>query len=246
MLKIDKYLTANTLKNISIISMFFDHFVAVFISHGTLMGIILRTPGRIAAPIMCYFIAEGYHYTSNLKKYIYRLLVFAVISHLPYNLLFGYTFFQATSIIWGLAMGLIALAAVKSNKLNTITKLAVLGACSALSIIANWNYVAVLWIVVFGIFQGNFKRQILSFIAVGIIFHLIPTYLNFGPVHEGYPHWYQLGIFLVIPLLAMYNGKLGKKTKFTSWFFYAFYPGHLILLYLLNKYTSLSELFKGL
>lgn len=243
MLKNYKYLTANTLKIISIIAMFFDHFVTVFISHDTIMGLMLRTPGRIAAPIMCYFIAEGYHYTSNLKKYIYRLLVFAVISHFAYNLLFGYTFFQATSIIWGLAMGLIALAAVKSDKLNIMAKLVVLGACCALSITANWNYVAVLWIVGFGLFQGDFKKQIASFIVLGIVFHLIPTYLNFGPVHEVYPHWYQIGIFLAIPLLAMYNGKLGKKTKFMSWFFYVFYPGHLILLYLLNKYTSLSALF---
>lgn len=243
MFKIDKYLTANTLKIISIIAMFFDHFVAVFMSHDTIMGLILRTPGRIAAPIICYFIAEGYHYTSNLKKYIYRLLVFAVISHLPYNLLFGYTFFQATSIIWGLAMGLIALAAVKSDKLNIIVKLIVLGACCALSITANWNYAAVLWVVGFGLFQGDFKKQIVSFIVLGIIFHLIPTYVYYGLNHKVYPHWYQIGIFLAIPLLAMYNGKLGKKTKFMSWFFYVFYPAHMFLLFLLNKYTSLSTLF---
>lgn len=246
MFKIDKCLTANTLKIIAIIAMFFDHFVTVFISHNMLIGMILRTPGRIAAPIMCYFIAEGYHYTSNLKKYIYRLLVFAAISHLPYNILFGYTFFQATSIIWGLAMGLIALAAVKSDKLNIIAKLAVLGASCALSITANWNYVAVLWIVVFGLLHGDFKSQMFGLVAVGILFHLIPTYFNYGPGHEGYPHWYQLGIFLAIPLLALYNGKLGKKTKFMSWFFYIFYPGHLILLYLLNKYTAISTLFRWL
>ena len=51
-------LTANSLKIIAIVAMFFDHFVAVFISHDTLIGILLRSPGRIAAPIMCYFIAE--------------------------------------------------------------------------------------------------------------------------------------------------------------------------------------------
>lgn len=236
-------LTANELKIIAIAAMFFDHFCAVFLDHGTIIGLVSRTPGRIAAPIFCYFIAEGYYYTSNREKYISRLLIFAAVSHLPYNLAFGYSFFQATSIIWGLAMGLIALGAVKSDKLPLWVKPIVVAACCALAATANWNYIAVLWIVAFGLFRGNFQKQILAFGTVGIVFHLIPTYLNFGPTHEGYPHWYQLGIFFAIPLLALYKGKLGKKSKTMSWFFYAFYPGHLLLIYLLYRFTSLSTIF---
>lgn len=245
--KINCSLTANKLKIIAITAMFFDHFFAIFLAHDTIIGLASRTPGRIVAPIICYFIAEGYHYTSNRKKYILRLLVFAVISHLPYNLLFGYTlfgFFQATSVIWSLAMGLIALTAVKSDKLPFVVKPIVVAACCALAVTANWNFVAVLWVVAFGLFHGNFKKQILAFCVVGIIFHLIPTYLRFGPIHEGYPHWYQLGIFLAIPLLALYNGKLGKKSKTMSWFFYVFYPAHLLLIYFLDRFTSLSTLFR--
>lgn len=242
--KINYSLTANELKIIAIAAMFFDHFCAVFLDHGTIIGLVSRTPGRIAAPIFCYFVSEGYHYTSNREKYISRLLIFAAISHLPYNLAFGFTFFQATSIIWGLAMGLVALAAVKSDKLPLLVKPVVVAACCALAVTANWNYVAVLWIVAFGLFHGNFKKQILAFCAIGIVFHLIPIYLNFGSMHDGYPHWwYQIGIFLAIPLLALYSGKLGKKSKTMSWFFYVFYPGHLLLIYLLDRFTSLSTLF---
>jgi accessory gene regulator protein AgrB len=242
--KINYSLTANELKIIAIVAMYFDHFCAVFLDHGTIIGFVSRTPGRIAAPIFCYFISEGYHYTSNREKYISRLLIFAAISHLPFNLAFGHTFFQATSIIWGLAMGFIALAAVKSDKLPLWVKPIVVAACCALAVTANWNYVAVLWIVAFGLFRGDFKKQILAFCAIGIVFHLIPTYLNFGSMHDGYPHWwYQIGIFLAIPLLALYSGKLGRKSKTMSWFFYVFYPGHLLLIYLLYRFTSLSTLF---
>lgn len=218
--------------------MFFDHTVAVFLLHNTIEGLVLRFPGRIAAPIMCYMIAEGYHHTSNRKKYIIRLLIFAVISHLPYNLCFGFSFFQATSVIWSLAMGLVALTAMKSDKLHILVKLIILGGCCVLSVTANWNYIAVLWIVAFGLFYGNFKLQMMSFTTIGIIFHLIPTYFNLGSIHEGYPHWYQFGIFLAIPLLAMYRGERGKKSKFMTWFFYVFYPAHLILLYLINHFTQ--------
>lgn len=239
-------LTANSLKIIAIVAMFFDHFSAVFIPHDTIIGLMLRTPGRIAAPIFCYFIAEGYYYTSNRNKYIMRLLIFAIVSHIPYNLSFGYSFFQATSIIWGLAMGLIALTVVKNDKLHIVIKIIAVAACCALSITANWNYVTVLWIVVLGLFHGNFKRQMIGFFAVAILFHLIPTYLNFGPLHEGYPHWYQLGVLLAVPLLTAYKGQLGKKSKTMSWFFYVFYPGHLIFIYLLDRFSSLSDFFRRL
>jgi uncharacterized membrane protein len=237
-------LNSNALKIIAIVAMFFDHFLAVFMSHDTVIGLMLRLPGTIAAPTFCYFVAEGYHYTSNKSKYIKRVLIFALISHLPYNIYFGYTFFEATSVIWGLAMGLIALTAIKSEKLNIVAKLLILVVCCILATTANWNYIAVLWIVVFGLYQGDFKRQMIGFSIVAILFHLIPTYLRFGPIHEGFPHWYQVGVFLAIPLLATYNGKRGKKSKIMSWSFYVFYPAHLILLFLLDRFTSLSTLLR--
>jgi hypothetical protein len=221
--------------------MFIDHFAAVFLPHANILGLTLKLFGRTVAPIMCFLITEGYHYTSNRKKYIARLLAFAVISHLPYNIAFGYTFFQATSVIWPLSMGLIALMAFKSDKLHFFLKLIILTVCCALSIRANWNFVAVCWIVVFGLYRGNFKKQIAAFCVVGVMLHLVPTFYRFGFFHDAFPQWHQLGIFLAIPLLLMYNGKLGKKSKVMAWAFYVFYPAHLIFLHLLNKYTSLSE-----
>ena len=239
-------MTANKLKIIAIAFMFLDHFATVFLPHNNVVGLILRTFGRTVAPVMCFFIVQGYYSTSNLKKYITRLLVLAVISHLPYNLAFGYTFFQATSVVWPLAMGLIALTAIKSNELHILLKLIVLGFCCAVSITANWNFVAVLWIVAFGLFHEDFKKQIAAFCVVGIVFHLALTFNRFGFFHEVFPQWHQLGIFLAIPMLAMYNGKLGKKSKVLAWSFYVFYPAHLILLFLLNRFTSLGEVLGGL
>ena len=236
------FLNVNELKIIAAIFMFFDHFVSVFIPHNELISLIFRLLGRTAAPVFCFFIAQGFHYTSNLKKYIARLLVLALISHLPYNLAFGFSFFQATSVVWPLAMGLIALAALKSEKINIILKLAITAACCAVSYTANWNFVAVLWIVAFGMFHGNFKYQIAAFCVIGVIFHLAPQFYRFGFFHDRYPQWFQLGIFLAVPLLAMFNGKSGKKSKFMAWFFYVFYPAHLLLLLLLNKLTPIAKM----
>lgn len=219
-------------------AMLFDHSMALFMSHDTVIGMMLRIPGRIVAPVMCYFIAEGYHYTSNRINYICRLLLFAAISHIPYVLCFNYKFFQATSVIWGLALGLISLTVIKGKKFHLFFKIFVLVLCCGLSITANWNYVAVLWIVGFGLYHNRFKQQVIIFSIIGIFLHIIPTFLNFGFTHEGYPHWYQFTIFLSIPLLGMYNGTRGKKTKAVTWFFYIFYPAHLLLLFVLREFIS--------
>ena len=227
---------SNTLKIVAIFAMIFDHAAAVFAPHDELWGILLRMPGRIAAPLFCYFIAEGYYYTSNKKKYLIRLLILAAISHFAYNWLFGYAFFQATSIMWGLSLGLIALATIKSNEIPMIWKIVVLIACCFLAIPANWNFIAVLWIVVFGIFHGNKNLQILGFLAVGILF-LTRVYLNFGPLHDsGFVHWYQLSILFAIPLIYFYNGERGRKLKWITIFFYLIYPIHLLVLSIIKYY----------
>lgn len=228
-------LTSNTLKILAILAMVFDHAAAVFAPHDTIWGLALRIPGRIAAPLFCYFIAEGYHYTSDKKKYLSRLLILAVISHYPYNMLFGYPFFKATSIMWSLSLGLIALMGIKSPSVPIIFKPIILLACCALAIPANWNFIAVLWIVVFGMFHGNKNLQIAGFLAVAVLF-LTRVYLNFGPAHDGYTHWYQLGVLIAIPLFFMYSGNRGKNLKWLTVFFYAIYPLHLLVLSFIKYY----------
>lgn len=69
---IDKGLNSNQLKIIAIVSMTLNHFTSViFPNYPTNVAIIfLHITGRIAAPIMWFFIAEGYYHTHDLKKYI--------------------------------------------------------------------------------------------------------------------------------------------------------------------------------
>ena len=77
---------ANTIKLIAVIAMTIDH-VTWMIYPGypkEFVPILLHIIGRLTCPIMCYFIAEGYHYTKNLNKYTVRLFLFAFISHFTY------------------------------------------------------------------------------------------------------------------------------------------------------------------
>lgn len=80
-----KNLTANQLKFIAIIATFIDHIAVVLVSNQSILGQVMHTIGRITMPIMCYFIAEGYHKTRDIKKYVLRLLTFAIICHYSFS-----------------------------------------------------------------------------------------------------------------------------------------------------------------
>lgn len=222
-------ISANALKIIAMIAMFADHFFIVALPHESVIGLISRIPGRIAAPIFCFLIAEGYYHTSNIKKYIFRLLLFAVISHFPYVIYFQHSWWKTTSVFWGLALGLIALTAVKSDKLELWKKILAVGVCCLCAYPADWNHIAVLWIVCFGAFRGQFKAQMTAMLVIGYFFAAIPFLLDWD-----WAHFYQFGIVLAIPLLARYQGRRGHPSKILKWGFYVFYPAHFILLIFLR------------
>ena len=226
-------LSSNELKIIAVIAMVFDHFVGGFVPVDSTFGLLLRCPGRIAAPIMCYLISEGYFHTKNLNKYISRLFIFSLISHVPYNLYFNLGFFQATSVMWSLCLGLIALASVNNEEIPILLKISIVGVCCLLAVRANWNYIAVLWIVFFGIFRGDRKKQFIAFTLIALI-EIIPIYIGIGPVKESYPHFYRFGIFLALLIIRLYNGEKGKGGKNLSRLFYIVYPLHLLLLYIIR------------
>lgn len=216
-------LTANQLKLIAIIAMLLDHIAWLFLPSQWVGAKLLHAFGRTTAPIMCYFIAEGYHYTSNRKKYLGRLLLFSAISHFPYVFCFAYPWYQTTSVIWSLAMGLLALCHLKNEKINIWLKMAGFLVCCLLAYPGDWSYRPVLWIVAFGLLKGDFKKQVLAFSVIALITYVLPA-----------GRLYTLGIFLVIPLLWAYNGKRGSNKPWAKWMFYLFYPAHLFLLYFLR------------
>ena len=74
----EKKLNANQLKIIAIIAMLIDHVALSFLPSQTVLYQIMRAIGKITMPIMCYFIAEGYYKTSNIKKYLLRLILFSL------------------------------------------------------------------------------------------------------------------------------------------------------------------------
>ncbi len=102
-------LTGFSIKLIAIVAMTFDHVGAVFFP----MEDWFRIIGRMTMPIMCYFIAEGYFYTKNKKKYAMRLLGFAILSQIPYQLCFA-NHGIGGNVFWTLLLGMLSIWSFES------------------------------------------------------------------------------------------------------------------------------------
>ena len=224
-----KSMNRNTLKYIAIVAMLSDHIAMLFMSEYPLIYGSMRLIGRLTAAIMCFFIAEGFHYTRSKYKYGVRLAVFALISQFAYtffenNDLFTSRLYTDWNVIFTLFIGFCVLF-VYEKITNKIAKWAIIGLLCAVSFFGDWMIIAPLWILCFYIFRDDKKKR---FIVFGILATLevascIPFIINNGET-------WQLGVFLVIPLLMLYNGGKGSDNPIHKWAFYIFYPLHLVVL----------------
>lgn len=237
-------LNSNWLKLIAIISMTIDHVAwALFPNFSTHpMAIIMHILGRIACPVFCYFIVQGYLHTKNFKKYFLRLIIFALISHVPYVLTsFNYidyfslipcfySIFNQTSVLWGFACGLL-LIKINDSSLKPYAKILLSILICLVSFPADWSCVAPLIIFFMWAYKDNFKMQMM-FMVLMVCTYVIVYLFALNIVYA----ILQFGVILAIPLLYFYNGTRGSNKTLNSimkWFFYVYYPLHLLLLFLI-------------
>lgn len=242
----EKGLSANQLKLIAIVAMFIDHIAVLFVDTQSLMGQTMHVIGRLTMPIMCYFIAEGYYKTHNIRKYIMRLLVFALVSYYPFfwfatgkpPISFGERIIIESQIIMNtifvLLIGLIALAVWENKQWNLFIRIVSITMLCIIASIGDWGYIAVLWILIFGMYHNNFKKQMIGF-GIVALFLIIKSTIQVLDTGAWWQQLYQMGVLLAIPLLAEYNGELGASKK-SKWVFYIFYPLHLIILAYIRYY----------
>ena len=232
-LKKENGLTSNAIKIIAIIAMTIDHTATIFSPRYSqdIPVIFLHIIGRLTAPIMMFFIVEGYYYTRNIKKYLTRLFILAVISHFAYTFAFGKSFipgkesiFDQTSIIWALGLGLLALTVYKSEKLKNWQKQIIMFIVIWAAFPADWSAPAALAILYMGRNRDNFRNQMICLLACVALYSI--GYFFFVDKVYGLM---QMAVALAIPILYHYNGQRGTW-KGMKWFFYIYYPAHLILL----------------
>lgn len=238
-----KGLTGRALKWIAILTMLIDHTAVALIQNGVLISgtvmdheqwqrwyrlyWVMRYIGRLGFPLFCFLLVEGFCHTRNVKKYMLRLGIFALVSEIPFDFaLFRNIFFWSyQNVYFTLLIGLITLCGIRhfsgEDLKNRIIRTICLfgGLATAYLLRTDYDMYGVLLIVVLYLFR---EKAIFRDIAAGIVLLLcslveITGILAFVPMH-------------------LYNGQRGKQTKY---FFYMFYPVHLLILGLIARYLIL-------
>lgn len=255
-----KGLCGSTLKMIAIITMFIDHFAAVIldrylISKGILyissaeelllpenrtrliiyiIDMVMRLVGRLGFPLFCFLMVEGFHYTRSRTKYAARLLLFAVISEIPFDLAFNmkvleftyqnvfFTLFVGLLTIWGLDTFITWVGGKIQGKIRLLPQTAgvivITAAGMAAAALMKTDYAATGVLTIAVMFLVHKKSKGWSMAAgCGVLTISMPI---------------EFTCFLTVLLAAHYNGKRGWNLKY---FFYLFYPGHIFLLYLVCR-----------
>ena len=211
-------LDGTVLKLIACLSMFIDHLGAVCFSG--MMG--FRIIGRLAFPIYCFLLVEGAVHTRNMKKYILRMGIFALISEVPFDLAFYhrlvYTGHQ--NVFFTLGLGLLAIWFLEHpieqlDIPDVLYKLLVIIAVGLIAEFFNTDYgftgIAVICVFYYLRGQPQLKYPIAAILLAAM-----------GGV-EVY------AVLALIPIL-LYNGQRGRQTKAMQYGFYIFYPAHLLLI----------------
>ena len=219
-----RILDGTTLKGIAMISMVFDHVGDMFFPE--LMW--PRMIGRLAMPIFCFFIAEGFSHTRDKKKYLCRLGVFALISEIPFDLAFeGRLGLAHQNIMLTFFLAVLALLLfdrIRGGKNpeekqipigKTVLAVLAVAAIAALALLLRADYTIFAVIAVFLFYVLRQKHPLLRS-GVGVAFLALTRTVG-----------YYCATGLSFIPLALYNGKKGRGLK---WLFYGFYPGHLLLL----------------
>ena len=237
-------LNANMLRIIAILLMLSDHIWATYMSFGNWMTYI----GRMAFPIFAFQIAEGFIHTSNFKKYALRLLGFAVITEIPFNLFYSSRWFNPyhQNVLFTLLLGLLAIYVIDKLKKNHTPKNIVKSVLLLLLIcvgsvlgFVDYGFWGVLMVVMFYVlrdFPFAFLAQLVAMVLINIVFfegQVVPVEI-FGKMFEIPTQGFA--VFSLIPIW-LYGGKKGRSSKVMQYGFYAFYPVHMIILYLIKHFA---------
>lgn len=239
-----RILDGTMLKWIALITMLIDHIGAAVIEMGVTeaysggagrlsyeaamrwlrLDVPLRMIGRISFPIYCFLLVEGFLHTGNVKKYGIRLLIFGLISEIPFDLAFNPSAFfpESQNVYFTLLLGLIALYFLRRYEGCAWKQAAVFLACGGASWICRTDYSA------YGVFLIVFLYEIRD---LPQMFRMSAGALAMA--YEGIPDPKYLTAALAAVPIGLYNGKKGKARS--RFLFYWFYPAHLILLYLIRR-----------
>lgn len=224
--------------------------VCMLLDHSWGMGLlkndIFTCIGRLAFPIFAFMIVEGYFKTSNLKKYVSRLFIFALLSEIPFNLMIGNKIFYpvAQNVLWTFLIAIFLIWLMEKVKDKNIFIRALMlifvlfiGFVLGLMCMTDYHYAGVYMVLVFYFFRGyKWYHFILQMICLYYInFEILGGFEYLIPIGNQTIHLVRQGIaILSIFPIWLYNGKQGYYNKYIKYLYYSFYPCHILLLWLIG------------
>lgn len=218
-----KCLDGFTLKMIAIVTMVIDHTGAILFPYTNWYRMI----GRLSFPIFAFFIAEGFAHTGNILKYMLRMLFFALLAEPIFDYaFFGRIYFGYQNVMFTFLAALLGLYLMKKAAERIDNKIAakpvslaviILAAAAAEFFRTDYGAYGVMLVYVYYELREHFWEKHFLSAMVQIVCRTGISRLSACSA----------------PLLMLYNGRQGKRMKYL---FYAFYPAHLAVLYLISLY----------
>ena len=231
-------MSRDSIKMVAMLTMLINHIANVFLPAGQPLTNLCLCIGYFTAVTMCFFLVEGYGCTRSKRRYAGRLLGFAVLAQLPYQLAFpanGIAGFVQFNMLFTLLLCFLVLLVQEKIRDRVLR-----GVCIVLlicaSLFCDWALLAPVFTLLFAWAGGNRTRQKVAFGAAALLYGGTRPMASFTPT-SGIPQvcaHTANGVFAFV-ILYLYNGRRAARGRtFYKWFFYAFYPAHLLVLGLLR------------
>ena len=235
------HLTAAHLRWIALGAMLLDHLWAMVIPGSQWM----TYAGRIAFPIFAFQIAEGARHTSDFRRYALRLLAFACVSEIPFDLMYASTAFYPfhQNVMFTLLLGLLAVRGLERAREERTVKAAALGLLGLLGAwlagtlgMTDYGGMGVLTVAVFCVFRDSPLARLGQAVCLLLLNMVLfrGEYISlelFGRVLEIQTQGFAL---LALVPIWLYGGEKGRGGRVLQYGSYAFYPLHMLALYLIK------------
>lgn len=234
-------LSATALRWFALGCMLLDHLWGTIIPGNEWMTCL----GRLAFPIFAFQVAEGYLHTHDFKNYSNRIMLCIILSEIPFDLMmFGTAFYPFhQNVMMTLWLGLMSIHTI--DQVRKKETAAWLGCIKLIGLLLlgfitfpDYGLLGVLNVVVFYLLR-DFPKARLAQLAAMIAIHGF-GYGGRAFVFEIFGGTLEIPIqsFAVLSLIPiwLYQGEKGSRSKFIQYFSYAFYPLHMIVLYLIRNY----------
>ena len=237
----ERALSSFVLRLIALVCMCVDHAgLALFPSAGA-----FRCVGRLAFPLYCFLLAQGFAHTRDIRAYARRLLLLACVSEVPFDLLiFGrVSSAMEQNVIFSLLLGLMALYAAKALAKRPLPCALAILALMLLAMAAqvSFGWLGIALCLAYGYAGDDKKRQALFTVLLTLLYSF--TLLLSGVARA----WVTVSLcaaLSVLPIL-LYNGRPGPRGKALTFCFYAAYPLHLCALLVIRAMRIIPPYFLG-